>query len=752
MVSKVIQTNTGNDVKYKIIKDGYKTVSETIHVDDTLPTRSTYNLEPSSVAYDPQLNYTIDTTHDYPPVLQFNENVIAPDDVEIETNRYLIAPYGQDYLIIDNGEDVDNFTRVGDVNIYSNGISNNFSNTNYIKFQGYTSPVTSFEFVLHIKTPQNWRSGVDSETLGLNQADYKGIMLYFAGANTANVGKLGLVIENVIGSSWYDSGFSSYIFETNTEYYIKTTFSDNLWNVYYSSDNLNWTEILSLIAPYPTADDNYCLGNSISSWSGNNWFTGSIYLNDTYIKINDEIWWKPTWKRLYPQYQPIGAINITNGIANYFSSNNYIRILNFQPGSSKWEITTKVIVTSNSTTQCIFGCYENRYYCPYLRIYNGKLTLYLSSNGSSWNIASNVTSSYTFTANTWHTVTLSWTGSQYKVIVDGTTHITVNSTTAIIRNSYPLCIGKYISSTYLLTGTIDLNETYVKINNQIVFEQFNTLKINGSIHGYPIVYNDGIVGGFSTSGYIVLPKSFDPGNNPWEWIVKINTGSRSGQFIGGYDYSGEGIEVGMSDNKMIWWLGTAYNVYDIASGQTGTHTLAENTDYWIKMEFNGTKYTLSYSIDKNNWVEDIVTISSLCIGPYVKVFGCDRAQGSAAWGGKIDFSETSIKINGQNWWDGVYCSGEYVPGILNSNYVDTGDQATLNLYDVQTEDRTLVLNTDRNVNVSNKKYVQYDGQVTIPDHGLSLYDNNTKTWSKYRYITLNVNNTDTVIYTEGDIS
>lgn len=34
MTSKVIQTITGNDVQYKVIKDGYKTITETIHITD----------------------------------------------------------------------------------------------------------------------------------------------------------------------------------------------------------------------------------------------------------------------------------------------------------------------------------------------------------------------------------------------------------------------------------------------------------------------------------------------------------------------------------------------------------------------------------------------------------------------------------------------------------------------------------------------------------------------------------------------
>ena len=111
MTSKVIQTFTGNDVTYKVIKDGYKTVTETIHVTDSMPTRNEYNVSPSSVIHNPNLNYSVDTSHIYPPVIKFNENVITPDDVEITKNEYILAPYDKEYLISDNVGGVDNFTR-----------------------------------------------------------------------------------------------------------------------------------------------------------------------------------------------------------------------------------------------------------------------------------------------------------------------------------------------------------------------------------------------------------------------------------------------------------------------------------------------------------------------------------------------------------------------------------------------------------------------------------------------------------------
>ena len=110
-----------------------------------------------------------------------------------------------------------------------------------------------------------------------------------------------------------------------------------------------------------------------------------------------------------------------------------------------------------------------------------------------------------------------------------------------------------------------------------------------------------------------------------------------------------------------------------------------------------------------------------------------------------------IKKDGNIIFTNTNIVGEEVPGILDSSYLDTGDQVTLNLYDVETNKRTLILNNNRDVTVTGKQFVQYDGQVTIPEHGLSVCDPETQLWSKYRIITLNVNDEDTGIYTEGNI-
>lgn len=732
MTSKTIQTFTDNIIKYKVIKDGYKTVTEEIEVTDDMPTRNTYNLEPSDVIHDPDLDYTVDTSHDYLPVITFNEDITTPDNIVIHKQKYILGEYNKEYLLMDDSTEDDNFTRIGNININHNGIVSNCTTSNYLKLTNNFNPGnSSWEVYAKVTTGSSVTSEQDIFGVTTDQ------QLFRVGLAGTVTDRFQILVAN--NSTWINtsSHYGTYAVLANTTYWIKAGF-DGI-DTYYLDYSLDGETYIRDVSYTSTLKINAGANvyNTISSGlSGIDvaW-KGLIDLSEMYIKIDNKIWWQPIYNKFYSQYQVMGTLNVTNGIANYFSSDNYIRILNFQPGSSKWEITIKVLVTSNSTTQCIFGCYENRYYCPYLRIYKGKLTLYLSSNGSSWNIASNVTSSYTFTANTWHTVTLSWTGSQYKVIVDGTTHITVNSTAAIIRNSYPLCIGKYISSTYLSTGTVDLNNTYININNNKIWKAYDIGTPTSTVIGTPSVYFENIYGGFSSANYL-------SGTTPSgkKMILKIKTGSSTDS---NYKSFTEGLTPLAYHNSYI----AIYSPSD--SAWLDMFTVNINTIYWLKFQINGLNTEVYSSTDGENYTLRYTrNTGNTSVG--FNTLG--YSQWNYAFNGLIYLEDVSVfDENDTVIYNGMTYDGEYVTGILNTDYIDTGDAVTLNLYDVQTTDRTLILNDNRNVTVYNKKYVQYDGEISIPDHGLSIYNDDTKTWSKYRFVTLDVDDENTTIYTEGNI-
>lgn len=132
---------------------------------------------------------------------------------------------------------------------------------------------------------------------------------------------------------------------------------------------------------------------------------------------------------------------------------------NFNPGSSSWEIKTRVYVGDNFEGTFLNAPVDPRSVrCGY---YPGGLWQLLISNGSSWINTTNFTGSYTTNVNTWYYVKITFDGSNtYKLEIseDDLNYTTVVSYTSSSK------IGSYPIYTYYWNGKIDLSETYVKIN------------------------------------------------------------------------------------------------------------------------------------------------------------------------------------------------------------------------------------------------------------------------------------------------
>lgn len=564
MTSKVIQTITGNDVQYKVIKDGYKTITETIHITDNMPTRTTYDLSPSTVVHNPELDYTIDTSHEYPPIITFNKNVVTPDDTEITTNKYVLAPYGQDYFVIDNQQE-DNFTKVGNVQVNKDGIVSGFSSSNYLTTDGLTLN-NSVEFVFKFTT------GTDITSFQNIFASYPLTEMYIENGDLK------------IWSETTSSAISCGSVLENFTYYGKVVIENGVATLSYSTDGVTYTGDVS-ISDTENASNYTNIGFGVSGIL-ERYFRGSIDLSESYIKINNEIWWQPTFSKLISNYVVIGELKIYNGITQQpFTSTNYVNTI------------------PQSFTQ-------------------------VSPTASSW-------------------------------------------------------------------------EWVFKIEQYVTSNQIQCLYSQGRVY---------------------------------ETMLSVN-----------------------ASNKLNLVINNTANSTQVVA-MAGSTTLVSGNSYWIKARFTGSSYQLLLSTDGKTWESEALASST------TKLVATSNENWHIGYNyhsnssyhyllqSKLNLHESYIKVNGEYWWRGIKIdSNTSIPGILDSSYLDTGDQVTLNLYDVETDKRTLILNNNRDVTVTGKQFVQYDGQVTIPEHGLSVYDQETQSWSKYRIITLNVNDEDTGIYTEGNV-
>ena len=708
MTSKVIQTATGNQIEYKVIKDGYKTVSQTIDVTDSLPTRGVYNLSPSTTVHNPELDYTVDTSHKYPPVITFNKNVVTPDDTEITTNKYVLAPYGQDYLIMDNQQE-DNFTKVGNVEVSKDGIVSGFSNSNYLTFSTQSTTLTSFEIQMKVKFSSN------------DQASGR-LLNSIGGSDTVN----GFFIrrENNVSLVFY-TGSQYYNFcalniaENDKDYLLKWVWDGNTVKSYYSESDEDHFILNSEVehTSFPVAAWSYSIG--VRTISPNyTLFNGNIDLSKTYIKYNGEFAWQPTWNKLSNNYRVGGGVYVDNNIASNLTT--WLAPA-FTPTTDTWEFTTKIYTGSELTShhnQIVHNSTQG-YAMAVTR--KGRTGTPMSSHiNSSWK---NGTTS--LSANTWYWFRFSCANRVCKLyITEFDNQSECPSASSMTLQCTVTANVSFIGNTIMLStdgseywgGQIDLKQTQF-IEGDRVWKYKDTYFNNASAYtiGTPNFY-EGKMWGFSTSCYLSLPRNWSSTNN-WEFVTKFKINSFNTATIIWHAELFANLEISANTGSV--------NEYNFQNGQSYEIFTAElDKWYWVKCIVNGTTKTYFVSEDGINYQQKI-SQTDTSISPssnYEFRIGLSSYDSSRPFtNGIIDLTGGYLKINDELIWKGSEKVADFLPGILDSSYSDTGDQVTLNLYDVETNDRNLILNNNRNVTVIGKQFVQYNGQVTIPAHKIWDY-------------------------------
>lgn len=703
MTSKVIQTATGNQIEYKVIKDGYKTVSQTIDVTDSLPTRGEYDLSPSTVVHNPELDYTVDTSHEYPPVITFNKNVVTPDDTEITTNKYVLAPYGQDYLIMDNQQE-DNFTKVGNIQVSKDGIVSGFNASNYLTTSEHFNPGNNpWEIVIKCMLTHEDTSFAE---YGLVGYDSTGLFKLKVIPNTR---KVGLDLSTNTTSWNIGELVGQTILQLNVYYWIKAEFTGSAYNIYLSTDgdtyNLEGSLSSTTVAIFPSKT---MMGYAyIHGWNG------TIDLSESYIKINNEIWWQPTWNKLSDNYIAGGSVYVNDHIASNLTT--WLAPM-FTPTTDTWEFTTKIYTGSELTS------HQNQILHNLTQGY----AMAIAKQGTSGTpMSSYINNTWTngttsLSANTWYWFRFSCINkvcrlyitefdnqSECPSVSNMTLQCTVTASVSFIGNIIVLSV----SGDQYWGGQIDLKQTQF-IEGDKVWKYKDIYSNNARAYtiGIPNFY-EGKMWGFSTSCYLSLPRNWSSTNN-WEFVTKFKINSFNTATIIWHAELFANLEISANTGSV--------NEYNFQNSQSYEIFIAElDKWYWVKCIVNGTTKTYFVSEDGINYQQKI-SQTDTSISPssnYEFRVGLSSYDSSRPFtNGIIDLTGCYLKINDELIWKGSEISADFLPGILDSSYLDTGDQVTLNLYDVETDKRTLILNNNRNVTVTGKQFVQYDGQVTIPAH------------------------------------
>lgn len=186
--------------------------------------------------------------------------------------------------------------------------------------------------------------------------------------------------------------------------------------------------------------------------------------------------------------------------------------------------------------------------------------------------------------------------------------------------------------------------------------QYN-INITGSLAN-----TGGVLSDFSGNNYATLKTPFSPISNDWEVCKKFTTGASYTTDKYYYLFSSivdswYGISIVLKNNFPEIEISNDNN--EVMSGYTSTLSTALSTltDYYLKLSFNGSVYTLSLSDDGSSFTSIGTLTSSL--RPYSPLqttyLGHTlMSDSSTEWfNGKIDLNGSYIKIDNNYFWRGV---------------------------------------------------------------------------------------------------
>jgi hypothetical protein len=191
-------------------------------------------------------------------------------------------------------ETLANFITGGSVSI-ENGVASNFSNTSYINLNTTFSVNSTVEYHIGGLIPATTRVTANWE-------------VYF-GSSNANKYKLGLQKSTFKFSFWNGSSWvvSDTVAQTGTSYDVKLTWDKATYKMYYkltSSDT--WTQLTSFNATDTCLTSNLFIGRNYSNQP--EFWSGSIDLSRTYIKVDDKVIYTPALITGLSEYQTVSKV------------------------------------------------------------------------------------------------------------------------------------------------------------------------------------------------------------------------------------------------------------------------------------------------------------------------------------------------------------------------------------------------------------------------------------------------------------
>ena len=469
------------------------------------------------------------------------------------------------------------------------------------------------------------------------------------------------------------------------------------------------------------------------------------------------------------------TINNETRIVSGFSTSNYIQAPNvFDPSTNNWTFDTKIKTGNDVTTNQIFVATTQNAYCNLaLSVMDGKFHLFLSSDGTSWDLANGLPGNITVETETEYWLRLEYNGEYYLLSysLDGITFTgdilamqtgNVGSFTPVFGVWAAVSAGEFF-------GEIDLSYTVFKIGNIIdwtpQFIQTKKQKLGELDNTGNVTINSNFVAsGFSDNKYLGFQKTFDSENNPWEISLKFTTSdnvtSAQNIFQLRQINSAIGIDFGIFNNGLFEW-GFSFDGTSWSQNIDGSHNVLTLTTYNVKIGWDGEKYYLDYKKEgDSNYTRDIQYTSTTPVylpltNAYIGIYDTDNDNYIQPFLGSIDLKECSIKIVNKIWWRGtedvlnigpdiltgtananmrvnskgnVYIGNVIQPTLSSLNITPSGSAQTYNSMSVDGYKPVTVAAVssavDQNILAGNIKYGvsilgvtgNYTGELTIPEY------------------------------------
>ena len=611
------------------------------------------------------------------------------------------------------------YEKVGNPTIVD-GIASGFSASNYVEVQTTlpSTDITKYLFRTKVKLPATISDSQRIFGYKTLAGGGNGLVSIFYRSN-------GKISWNVIRQQTSP--------ETDVSLTSNTTFSQgdivliecgykgsNVFYLKTSTDNgTTWKEVTTTATAtlYGINTNAYlAIGRSDSTQSSTNEFNGEIYLNDTYVMVDGSLWFygkNYTTSNMVPvpkgleynnttapsngwvytnsdlvkgpvNYTVVGNPTIVDGVASRFSSSNYLTCSQQTPTTG--EIVYRLKFTTGDSFPGTVLLARNASFGGPVLSGNGDfgVTIHHFNDQSQERNATVYLSgtSNRLAANTTYIGECGLAGGKLFISLyeaSGTLIVSENQDFAYNFIGSTQYIGRPSSTGAAFNGSIDLNETYIKINGQYWFgnvsrfQEFipapeeaqigkddthnlvvETPTIKGQVD-YTIVGNptivDGVVSGFSDSNYLTIPTMKNLTMNEIEFVTRILNFNGLGRnnvilradstrFVVRYETNGQISFIYKSDDG-----DETLNTGDVSSVQ----------DIYIKVIAKNNSQELYTCTDGTTWqlaqgaTATITSLSSLFTSA-VTAIGVRPGVNSQRLGGKMDLNKTYIKIDGQYWF------------------------------------------------------------------------------------------------------